>query len=127
MLLTLNTGFAGDVYIIRCTGRVIVGEEVKALEAAFETGEREYARFVLDLSEVSRLDSMALGLLVRYAERMSKHGGGLRLATPPVFVESLLNMTKLSGMLPSYATAEEAIVSFQREHSGDEQAASGSS
>ncbi len=115
MPLSLNTRFVGNVYIIRCTGRVILGDEVKALEAAFETGEREYTRFVVDLSEVSRLDSIAIGLLVRYAERMNKRGGGLRLATPPAFVQNLLNMTKLSGLLPSFATEEEAIVSFLKE------------
>jgi anti-anti-sigma factor len=115
MLLSLATRFVGNVYVIRCKGRVILGEEVKALESSFETGEREYTRFVVDLSEVSRLDSVALGLLVRYAERMGKRGGGVRLATPPAFVENLLNMTKLSGLLPSYATEEEAIVSFLKE------------
>jgi anti-anti-sigma factor len=115
MLLTLNSRLVGDVYIIRCTGRVILGEEVKALEAALVVGEREFTRFVVDLSEVTRLDSIALGLLVRYAERMNKRGGGVRLATPPTFVENLLNMTKLSGLLPSYPTEEEAILSFLKQ------------
>ena len=112
MLLSLTKRSVGNVYVIRCAGRVILGEEAKALESAFETGERECTRFVVDLSEVSRLDSIAIGLLVRYAERMGKRGGGVRLAAPPAFVENLLNMTKLSGLLPSYATEEEAIVSF---------------
>src|SRR5271170_7914245 len=116
MLLSLKSRFVGNVYIIQCTGRVILGEEVKALEAAFELGERDFTRLVVDLSEVTRLDSIAMGLLVRYAERMNKRGGGVRLATPPAFVENLLNMTKLSRLLPSYATKEEAIVSFLEEH-----------
>jgi anti-anti-sigma factor len=115
MLLSLNTRFVGNVYIIRCSGRVILGDEVKALEAALDAGEREFTRFVVDLSEVSRLDSIAMGLLVRYAERMSNLGGGVRLASPPDFVANLLNMTRLSGLLPSFATEEEAIVSFLKE------------
>jgi hypothetical protein len=75
---------------------------------------------VLDLSEVNRLDSIAMGLLVRYAERLGKAGGGLRLAAAPPFVVNLLNMTKLSGILPSYATEEEAIVSFLKQRSAEE-------
>jgi anti-anti-sigma factor len=117
MLLSLKSRFVGNVYIIECKGRVVLGEEVKALEAAFQAGEREFTRFVVDLSEVSRLDSIAMGLLVRYAERMSKLGGGLRLAAAPPFVVNLLNMTKLSGLLPNYATEEEAIVSFLKQRS----------
>jgi len=120
MLLTLNSRFVGNVYIIRCTGRIILGEEAKALEAALVEGERSFTQFVVDLREVSRLDSIATGLLVRYAERMSKRGGGVRLATPPAFVENLLNMTKLSGILPSYATEEEAILSFLKQRPAQE-------
>ncbi|MEI9981386.1 MAG: STAS domain-containing protein [Edaphobacter sp.] len=105
----------GNVYIIQCNGRVVLGEEVKALEAAMEQGCREFSRFVLDLTEVNRLDSIALGLLVRYAERLSRAGGGLRLAGSPPFVVNVLNMTKLSTMLLSYPTEEEAILSFLRQ------------
>jgi anti-anti-sigma factor len=115
MLLSLNSRFVGNVYIIQCTGRVILGEEVKALEAALEQGCREFSRFVLNLTEVNRLDSIALGLLVRYAERASRAGGGVRLAGSPPFVVNVLNMTKLSGMLLSYPTEEEAILSFLRQ------------
>jgi anti-anti-sigma factor len=115
MLLSLNTRFVGNVYIIRCSGRVILGDEVKALEAAIEAGEREFTRFVVDLSEVSRLDSIAMGLLVRYAERMNTRGGGMKLASPPDFVTNLLHMTRLSGLLPSFPTEEEAILAFLNE------------
>ncbi len=102
MLLSLKSRFVGNVYVIECVGRIVLGEEVKALEAALELAEREFTQIVLNLSEVNRLDSIAMGLLVRYAERLGKRGGGLRLAGPPAFVTNLLNMTKLSTMLPSY-------------------------
>jgi anti-anti-sigma factor len=115
MLLSLNSRHLGNVYVIQCTGRLVLGEEVKALEAAFEQGAHESTRFVLNIGELNRLDSVAMGLLVRYAERMGKRGGGVRLAAPPPFVETLLHMTKLSAVLPSYPTEEEAILSFLKE------------
>jgi len=120
MLLKLTSRFVGNVYVIECVGRVVLGDEVKALETALGVAEREFTKIVLNLSEVSRLDSIAMGLLVRYAERLGKQGGGLRLAGPPAFVTNLLNMTKLSSMMPSYPTEEEAIVSFLKERSGGE-------
>ena len=120
MLLSLKSRFVGNVYVIECVGRIVLGEEVKALEAALELAEREFTQIVLNLSEVNRLDSIAMGLLVRYAERLGKRGGGLRLAGPPAFVTNLLNMTKLSGMLPSYPTEEEAIVSFLQQASEEQ-------
>ena len=120
MLLSLKSRFVGNVYVIECVGRVVLGEEVKALEAALMVAEREFTEIVLNLSEVNRLDSIAMGLLVRYAERLGKRGGGLRLAGPPAFVTNLLNMTKLSSMLPSYPTEEEAIVSFLQQASEEQ-------
>lgn len=117
MPLTLKSRFVGNVYIIQCKGRIVLGDEVKVLEAALEVGAREFTRIVLDLSEVERLDSIGLGLLVRYAERLDKRGGGLRLATAPTFVVTLLNMTRLSTLLPCYPTEEEAILSFLRQGS----------
>ncbi|HEX4577928.1 MAG TPA: STAS domain-containing protein, partial [Edaphobacter sp.] len=125
MLLNLKSRFVGNVYVIECAGRVVLGEEVRALEAAFGVAEHEFTRLVLNLGEVSRLDSIAMGLLVRYAERLSKRGGGLRLAAPPAFVTNLLNMTKLFTILPSYPTEEEAIVSFLKQHSEEAQERSG--
>jgi anti-anti-sigma factor len=120
MLLSLKSRFVGNVYVIECVGRVVLGEEVKALETALVAAEREFTRIVLNLGEVSRLDSIAMGLLVRYAERMEKRGGGVRLAAPPPFVTNLLNMTRLSGLLQSFPTEEEAIVSFLMQSPGQE-------
>ena len=38
MLLSLKSRFVGNVYVIECVGRVVLGEEVKALEAALDGG-----------------------------------------------------------------------------------------
>jgi anti-anti-sigma factor len=125
MLLSLSSRFVGNVYVIECVGRVVLGDEVKALEGALAAGEREFSRIVLNLAEVNRLDSIAMGLLVRYAERLGKRGGGLRLGAPPPFVTHLLEMTKLSSLLQSYATEEEAIVSFLKQRTAGEAQANG--
>jgi hypothetical protein len=46
MLLSLSSRFIGNVYIIQCKGRLVLDEEVKALEAALDQGAREFTRFV---------------------------------------------------------------------------------
>jgi anti-anti-sigma factor len=125
MLLHLKSRFCGNVYVIQCVGRVVLGEEVKALEAALDAGAREFSRFVLNVSELNRLDSIGLGLLVRFAERMGRQGGGIRLAAPPPFLETLLTMTNTSGLLASYATEDEAILSFLKQRPAEEMQAKG--
>jgi anti-anti-sigma factor len=112
MSLTLKTRFCGNVYIIQCAGRIMAGQETMTLESCLDVAELEFARVVLDLSEVNRMDSMGLGMLVRHASRLNKRGGTIRLAAPQAFVTHLLNITKLSSFLQSYSTEEEAIHSF---------------
>ena len=86
----------------------------KSLEAALDLGAREVSRVVLCMSELERVDSTGIGLLVRYASRLRKRGGDLRLAAAPVFVLDLLKLTMLSGVLQVHATEEDAIASFLR-------------
>lgn len=117
MPLTLKSRFVGNVYVIRCAGSLVLGEEGKALGNLLEERTPEFSRYVLNLEGLTRLDSIGVGLLVRYADRFGRRGGGLRLAAPPAFVTRLLEMTTLTEVLPQYATEEEAIVSFLRQGS----------
>ena len=112
MPLQLTTRFRENVYLIHCAGRIVLGEEVNTLEAALAQSVRECSRVVLGLSEVDRLDSIGLGLVVRFVTNLRKRGGDLRLAAPPVFVVRLLGMTMLAEVLQTYDTEEDAISSF---------------
>jgi anti-anti-sigma factor len=115
MPLTLKPRFVGNVYIIHCAGRIVLGPETKALEAALDMASHEFSRFVLCLSELERLDSIGLGLLVRFAAHLRKRGGDIRLAAPPDFLVKLLELTMISSSLRCFATEEEAILSFLRQ------------
>jgi len=113
--LTLKSRFVGNVYVIRCTGSIVLGEEAKALGALLEERTPEFSRYVLNLEGLTRLDSIGVGLLVRYVDRFSRRGGGIRLAAAPEFVTRLLELTMLTDILPQYPTEEEAIRSFLRQ------------
>ena len=117
MPLYLTTRFCENVYIIQCSGRIVLGEEVKTLEAALGQSVRECGQVVLNLSEVTRLDSIGLGLLVRYLTNLRKRSGDLRLAAAPAFVVRLLEMTMLTEVMQTYATEQDAISSFSEKGS----------
>lgn len=114
MPLKLSTRFCQNVFIIQCSGRIVVGEEVTSLEAALGQAVRECGQVVLSLGEVTRLDSIGLGLIVRYVTNLRKRGGDLRLAAVPSFVVHLLEMTMLSEVIQTYATEQDAISSFSK-------------
>ena len=114
MPLQLTTRFCQNVSIIQCSGRIVLGEEVTSLEAALGQTVRECGQVVLNLGEATRLDSIGLGLVVRYVTNLRKRGGDLRLAAPPAFVVRLLELTMLSEVIQTYATEQDAISSFSR-------------
>ena len=115
MSLSVDSRHCGTVYVIRCAGRIVAGEEARVLEASITRGLREFLRFVLHTGDVTRVDSTGLGLLVRFLSHTRNRGGDLRLAVPPPFLRDLLHVTKLSGVFRVYDSEEEAIVSFLKE------------
>ena len=117
MALSLTSRFCGNVYIIQCKGRIVTGEETKSLQETIDHGAREFSRIVLTLSAIDRMDSTGLGLLVLYSARMRKLGGDVRLAAPPKFVVDLIHLTRLSGILLTYETEEEAMLSYLMQRS----------
>jgi anti-anti-sigma factor len=119
MPLHLERRFRANVCILRCQGQIVLGDGVKSLESQLETAVRESCRMVLTVEEVTRLDSIGLGLLVRCMGNLRKRGGDLRFAAPPRFLMDLLHMTRLSTLIKTYASEDEAVQSFQGQTTGE--------
>ncbi|HSY11794.1 MAG TPA: STAS domain-containing protein [Verrucomicrobiae bacterium] len=115
MSLSVDSRACGRLYVIRCSGRIVGGDESRTLEAVFIRALQDSNRLVIEVADVSRVDSSGLGLLVRFLSRVRANGGDMRLASPQPFFRSLLDMTKLSTILRVYGTEEEAIVSFLKD------------
>lgn len=66
MRLTLQSQTVGDVVVVRCQGRIISGDEVRSLQLELERLTQVRKKVVLQLAEVSHIDSSGLGALVRH-------------------------------------------------------------
>jgi anti-sigma B factor antagonist len=115
MSLALESRHCGSVYVVRCAGRIIAGQESALLEEALKRGLREFNRLVLNVSEVNYVDSSGMGLIVRFLWHARTRGGDLRLTGPTPFVTKLLEITKLAAVFRIYADEETAIISFLKE------------
>jgi anti-anti-sigma factor len=115
MSLSLECRPCGKVYVIKALGRIVTGDEANILEATISRGLLEFVRVVLNVAEVTRLDSTGMGLLVRFLSHTRNRGGDLRLAAPQPFFTTLLQLTKLSSIFRVYESEESAIVSFLKE------------
>lgn len=107
------------IAVIRCKGRITLGEEVQALEKEVDRLTKvdgsDYYRakhVVLHMAETDFLDSSGLGCLVRLYGVLRAAGGGLNLCQAPSRVAKIIEMTNLGGIFPAYASEAQAIEAF---------------
>ncbi len=112
MHLTLQSHRISGVAVIRCQGRIVVGEEVQALQREVEKHQLETKKYVVQLSEVSYVDSGGLGALVRLVGTLRAHHGDLKLCEVSPFVLSVLKATNLLGVFHVYANERDALSAF---------------
>jgi anti-anti-sigma factor len=117
MELSLQHQFCGDVMVIRCSGRIVAGEEAQSLLHECEKHTLETKKFVLQLQEVDFLDSGGLGALVRLLGSLRAHRGDLKLCQLSPFLLKVFTTTNLSATFHTYASEKEAIEAFfHRQH-----------
>jgi anti-sigma B factor antagonist len=93
-LLTLDIERTGDCAVVRCHGRLVAG-----VDGMFYANVRrlvpETKKIVLDLSDLTRMDSMGLGALVRLYVSARAAGCALELIHLGPQIRQLLGLTHL--------------------------------
>ena len=114
MQLSLQNLKIGDVVVIRCQGRIVAGAEISSLQLELETLSRVTKDVVLQLEEISFIDSAGLGALVRLFGVLRANGGDLKLCQLSPFLLQVLQVTNLLRIFPIYASETEAIQAFSK-------------
>jgi anti-sigma B factor antagonist len=112
--LEIEVRSQSDVKVIKLRGRLNLGEAVDRMRDTFEdllnAGQ---TRFVIDLAEVSMIDSSGIGLLIRYLTAAKQRGGSVKLLSPSKFAVQTLRMTGLLKLFETFDDQEQAVCSFQ--------------
>jgi len=102
-----------EVKIIKLRGRLNLGESVDRMRETFDDLVNAGAtRFVIDLGEVSMIDSSGIGLLVRCLTAAKQNAGSLKLLNPSKFAVQTLRMTGLLSLFETFEDQEQAVASF---------------
>src|ERR1700722_9024433 len=64
---------------------------------------------IVDMSELSFMDSTGLRMLLRSSRALDQQGGVLALAAPQVSVARVLQLTRADQLIPVYETVADAI------------------
>jgi anti-anti-sigma factor len=97
-MLTTDIERRGNTTIVRCGGRIVVGEALSKLRDAVLC-ELDKQTIVLDLRAVEAIDARGVGLLVFLHTCAHGLGTELKLGARSAQVEHVLRLTKLHSVL----------------------------
>src|SRR5262245_6358653 len=104
---------AGNVAIVDLSGRVTLGEGAGLVRSTIKdlvaSGQKD---ILVNLQEVSYLDSAGLGELVGSYATVTHAGGLIKLLHPQAKVHDLLQVTKLYTVFVAFDDENEALRSF---------------
>jgi anti-anti-sigma factor len=112
MQLTLQSQNVGEVVVVRCRGRIVSGDEARLLQVELEKRTELTKNVVLQLAEVTYVDSGGVGALVRLLGVLRAARGDLKLCQLSPFVVQVLQATNLLSVFHPYASEKEAIEAF---------------
>ena len=104
----------GDVVIVDVSGKITLGD---GSDQAFKDKMRSlvqqgHTKLLLNLGEVSYVDSAGLGELVQSYAIVNKNGGTLKLLNVTKRIKDLLSITKLLMVFETFDSEAEAVTSF---------------
>jgi len=109
----LTTRQVGDVTVIDATGRITLGEGASTFRDTIrELAAQGNKKILLNLSEVSYIDSSGIGELVSGFTTVTNHGGNLKLLGLNKRVKDLLQITKLYTVFEVFDEETAAVRSF---------------
>ena len=113
MSVKLNTRQVGDVSVVDVAGRITLGEGSSALRDLLRemVGKGE-KKILLNLGDVSYIDSSGIGELVSGFTTVTNSGGELKLLNLNKRVKDLLQITKLYTVFDVHEDEAGAVRSF---------------
>ena len=112
--MQLEQRIVGDVAVVKVTGDITLnkGGDVLLKDKVQSLLQQGQTKIVLDLSNVSYVDSAGLGELVQAYATTRNRGGALKLHSVTKRLKDLLVVTKLLTVFETFDSESEALASF---------------
>ena len=115
MALKMTNREVDGVAVVALDGRIVLGEESNALREKVKSLISEgKKKIVLNMDNVTFIDSAGLGTLVAAHHSVKTQGASLRLCQLGSKFQEVLQITKLLTVFDVYNTEAEAVASFSK-------------
>jgi anti-sigma B factor antagonist len=112
MNLKMDTKAVNGVSVVHCSGRIVFGDEASLLRSKLKEILASNKKIILDLSDVSYIDSGGLGTLVGSYSTARSAGADIKLAGLGQRVRDVLQITKLVTVFEVYDSEQKALAAF---------------
>jgi anti-sigma B factor antagonist len=112
MALDAKTVTRGNSAVVYLSGAILFGEESASLRSLVRDLLNQSNQIVLDLKDVSYIDSGGLGTLVALYASARKVGGEIKLSRLGPRANEVLQITKLMTIFDVYDNVDAAVASF---------------
>lgn len=113
MSVKLTTRQVGDVTVVDAAGRITLGDGASAFRDTIrDLSNRGQKKLLLNLAEVSYIDSSGIGELVSGFTTVTNQGGQVKLLKLTKRVSDLLQITKLYTVFEVFDDEAAAVRSF---------------
>jgi len=101
-----------ETVVVEVKGRVTIGHDAKMRDAIFEALDSGAQNILLNMREVSKIDSSGIGELVAAHNNINSRGGRLLLVGLSERLAGVLQITNLLGVLELYSDVDEALAAL---------------
>lgn len=113
MYLKISTRQSGDVTIVDLDGNIMIGRDNDSLsERLQELTRQSVCNVLVNLTNVTQVDSSGISTLVRAFISLQRSGGSFKMLHPGGHVREVLEVTHLTNAIPTFDDEAQAIASF---------------
>jgi anti-sigma B factor antagonist len=113
MCLNITSEQHDGILIMRLSGRFDVLHAPEVSQRLTAAGTDDGLQVVIDLAQVTFIDTAALAMLVKLLKTVRATGGDIKLAALPGSVKLIFELTRLDRAFPVYDTVQDALTAYQ--------------
>jgi anti-anti-sigma factor len=115
MAMTITERRVGDVTVLRLGGRIVFGDGASELRARLnDLLDEARLRFLLDLRDVTYIDSFGVGVIAAKFVSVRRKGGDMKLLRLSPRTHRVMKISGLLKIFQSFESEDEGLSSFAK-------------
>jgi len=112
--MDISSRVRGDVVVLDISGEIDLYNAPEIKDIVNKLIEQKKYNVVINLKEVTYIDSSGIGALISSLSNLKKYQGGLKIINVFAAVKKVFELTKLTSFFDIYDSEEEAAKAFQQ-------------